>query len=65
MSKAFASIKRGLEQAIRHRKGKRVKKITITADRAWRAEKAFDLKGPWKPYPPREKLYQRPVLRRR
>ena len=24
MSKAFASIKRGLEQAIRHRKGKRV-----------------------------------------
>lgn len=30
MSKAFASIKRGLEQAIRHRKGKQMKNVTIT-----------------------------------
>ena len=35
------------------------------AYRAWRAEKPFDLKGPWKPYPKREELYDRPVLRRR
>jgi hypothetical protein len=33
--------------------------------RAWRAEKPFDLKGPWKPYPKRAELYDRPVLRRR
>ncbi|OFZ94490.1 MAG: hypothetical protein A2Z64_10225 [Betaproteobacteria bacterium RIFCSPLOWO2_02_67_12] len=35
------------------------------AYRAWRAEKPFDLKGPWKPYPRREELYDRPVFRRR
>ena len=35
------------------------------AYRAWREEKPFDLKGPWKPYPKREELYDRPVLRRR
>ena len=29
MSKAFASIKRGLEQAIRHRKGKRVARLKL------------------------------------
>lgn len=29
------------------------------------AEKPLDLKGPWKPYPRREELYDRPVLRRR
>jgi hypothetical protein len=29
------------------------------------AEKPLDLKGPWKPYPKREELYDRPVLRRR
>lgn len=29
------------------------------------AEKTLDLKGPWKPYPKREELYDRPVLRRR
>jgi hypothetical protein len=105
MSKAFASIKRGLEQAILHRRGKRMTRVTLTLDeymaawarmqaaeqgvslsrfievllrerlrpsheyeeayRAWRAEKPFDLKGPWKPYPKREELYDRPVLRRR
>jgi hypothetical protein len=36
-----------------------------SAYRAWRAEKPFDLKGPWKPYPKREDLYDRPVFRRR
>lgn len=35
------------------------------AYRAWRAEKPFALKGPAKPYPKREELYDRPVLRRR
>jgi hypothetical protein len=35
------------------------------AYRAWRGEKLFDLKGPWKPYPKREELYDRPVFRRR
>ena len=35
------------------------------AYRGWRAEKPFDLKGPWKPYPKREELYDRPVFRRR
>jgi putative transcriptional regulator len=29
MSKAYASIKRGLEQAIRHRKGKRVARLKL------------------------------------
>lgn len=29
MSKAFASIKRGLQQAIRHRKGKRVGRLKL------------------------------------
>jgi len=29
------------------------------------AEKPLDLKGPWKPYPKRDELYDRPVLRRR
>ena len=28
------------------------------------AEKPLDLKGPWKPYPKREELYDRPVFRR-
>ena len=35
------------------------------AYRAWRAEKPFPLKGPPRPYPKREELYDRPVLRRR
>jgi hypothetical protein len=35
------------------------------AMRAALAEKPLDLKGPWKPYPRREELYDRPVLRRR
>jgi hypothetical protein len=35
------------------------------AYRAWRAEKPFPLKGKQKPYPKREELYDRPVLRRR
>jgi len=35
------------------------------AYRAWRDEKPLALKGPWKPYPKREELYDRPVLRRR
>ena len=29
------------------------------------AQKPLDLKGPWEPYPTREELYDRPVLRRR
>ena len=29
------------------------------------AQKPLDLKGPWEPYPKREELYDRPVLRRR
>ncbi len=36
-----------------------------TAMRAALAEKPLDLKGPWEPYPKREELYDRPVLRRR
>jgi hypothetical protein len=35
------------------------------AYRAWRAEKPFPLKGASQPYPKREELYDRPVLRRR
>lgn len=35
------------------------------AYRAWREEKSFPLKGPAQPYPKREELYDRPVLRRR
>jgi hypothetical protein len=35
------------------------------AYRGWRAEKPWNLKGPWKPYPKREELYDRPVFRRR
>lgn len=35
------------------------------AYRAWRARKPFPLKGPPQPYPKREDLYDRPVLRRR
>lgn len=33
MSKAFASIKRGLEQAVRHAKGKRVAGLSISGSR--------------------------------
>ena len=36
-----------------------------SAMRAALAQKPLDLKGPWKPYPKREELYDRPVLRRR
>jgi hypothetical protein len=35
------------------------------AYRAFLAEKPLKLKGPWKPYPKRAELYDRPVLRRR
>jgi plasmid stability protein len=35
------------------------------AYRAWRAAKPFPLKGRPEPYPKREELYDRPVLRRR
>jgi len=35
------------------------------AYRAWRARKLFPLKGAPQPYPKREELYDRPVLRRR
>jgi len=35
------------------------------AYRAWRSQKPFPLKGAPKPYPKREELYDRPVLRRR
>jgi hypothetical protein len=35
------------------------------AYRAFLAQKPLDLKGPWEPYPKREELYDRPVLRRR
>ena len=35
------------------------------AYRAWRARKPFPLKGTPQPYPKREELYDRPVLRRR
>jgi hypothetical protein len=35
------------------------------AYRAWRTRKPFPLKGPPEPYPKREELYDRPVLRRR
>ena len=35
------------------------------AMRAALAQKPLNLKGPWKPYPKREELYDRPVLRRR
>lgn len=35
------------------------------AYRAWRAEKPLPLKGPAKPYPKRDELYDRPLLRQR
>lgn len=35
------------------------------AYRAWRTRKPFPLKGKPQPYPEREDLYDRPVLRRR
>lgn len=35
------------------------------AYQAFLAEKPLKLSGPWKPYPKREELYDRPVLRRR
>ena len=35
------------------------------AYRAWRAEKPWPLKGAPQPYPQRDELYDRPVLRRR
>lgn len=35
------------------------------AYRAWRARKPFALKGPLQPFPRREELHDRPVLRRR
>ena len=35
------------------------------AMKGWLAEKPLKLTGPWKPYPKREELYDRPVLRRR
>ena len=35
------------------------------AYRAWRAERLLPLKGAPKPYPKRDELYDRPVLRRR
>ena len=35
------------------------------AMRAALAQKPLDLKGPWKAYPKREELHDRPVLRRR
>ena len=35
------------------------------AYRAWRSRKPFPLKGAPQPYPKREDLYDRPVLRRR
>lgn len=39
--------------------------IYDAAYRSWRAGKAFPLRGPAQPYPPREDTYDRPVLRRR
>jgi hypothetical protein len=66
MTKAFASIKRGLEQAVRHWKGKRVAvrhaRAYEEAMRASLAEKPLKLTGA---YPKREELYDPPVLRRR
>jgi hypothetical protein len=35
------------------------------AYRAWRNAKPFPLKGPPKPYPKRDEIYDRPVFRRR
>ena len=35
------------------------------AYRAWRKSKPFPLKGPPQPYPKREEIYDRPVVRRR
>jgi hypothetical protein len=35
------------------------------AYRGWRARKPFPLKGPPQPYPKREEIHDRPVLRRR
>jgi len=35
------------------------------AMRAALAQKPLDLKGPWEPYPTRDELHDRPVLRRR
>jgi post-segregation antitoxin (ccd killing protein) len=35
------------------------------AHRAWRARRPFALRGTPRPYPKREELYDRPLLRRR
>jgi hypothetical protein len=42
MSKAFASIKRGLRQAIRHRKGKRVARLKLHGPAPMNAKAARD-----------------------
>ena len=42
MSKAFASIKRGIEQAIRHRKGKLVARLKLHGPSAMDVKAARD-----------------------
>ena len=59
------------EMSVSRYVGEVLRKELIRADeyeaayRAWCAEKPFPLKGRPKPYPKRDELYDRPVLRRR
>ena len=57
------SLSRYMGQVMREHLGKEDE--YWAAYKAWREEKPLNLKGPWKPYPKREELYDRPVLRRR
>ncbi len=58
-----ASLSRYIGEVLRDHLGKEDE--YWAAYRAWRDEKPLALKGAWKPYPKREDLYDRPVLRRR
>ncbi len=62
-AEGHASLSRYIGEVLRQHLGKEDE--YWAAYRAWREEKPLALKGPWKPYPKREELYDRPVLRRR
>ena len=62
-AKKNLSLSRFVGEVLREHLGKR--DAYEIAMRESLAEKPLGLKGPWKPYPKREELYDRPVLRRR
>ena len=57
------SLSRYIGELLRERRSKADK--YEEAMRASLAEKPWNLKGPWKPYPKRAELYDRPVFPRR